>query len=81
MVWSRADIPSQLLTGGLRLLNNRHWFSDVIVGAGLGMLVTEAVYAIYPYLKEKIIFGKKKNIGLIPVMPGGGLGLSMVMVF
>lgn len=30
--------------GALRLLNNRHWISDVLVGAGIGMLSTELVF-------------------------------------
>jgi hypothetical protein len=40
-------------TGFMRLMNNRHWMSDVLVGAGVGMLSTKAVYAIYPVLKKK----------------------------
>jgi hypothetical protein len=30
--------------GVFRVLNNRHWISDVLVGAGIGMLSTELVY-------------------------------------
>lgn len=35
-------------TGALRMLNKRHWLSDVLAGAGVGILSTQAVYAIYP---------------------------------
>ena len=31
-------------TGILRITNNRHWISDVIAGAGIGILVTDLVY-------------------------------------
>lgn len=35
-------------TGVLRITNNRHWVSDVLAGAGLGMLVTNLVYFFEP---------------------------------
>lgn len=33
-------------TGVFRVLNNKHWVSDVLVGAGVGMLVTDVFYSI-----------------------------------
>ena len=33
-------------TGVMRVLNNRHWISDVMSGAGIGILSTELGYAI-----------------------------------
>ncbi|WP_276911448.1 phosphatase PAP2 family protein [Hallella colorans] len=33
-------------TGLMRMANNRHWLSDVMVGAGVGILSTEAGYAL-----------------------------------
>lgn len=33
-------------TGVLRQINNKHWFSDVLVGAGIGILSTEVAYWI-----------------------------------
>lgn len=44
-------------TGTLRMYNNRHWFSDVVAGAGLGILSTKAAYWIYPKL-DKAFKGK-----------------------
>jgi len=32
--------------GAFRVMNNRHWVSDVLVGAGIGILSTELGYAI-----------------------------------
>ncbi len=40
-------------TGILRMYNNRHYLSDIICGAGLGMLSTKLVYMIYPAIKKK----------------------------
>ncbi|MDQ8053312.1 MAG: phosphatase PAP2 family protein [Pedobacter sp.] len=44
-------------TGILRLYHHVHWLSDVVMGAGYGILSTKLVYFIYPYLK-KMISGK-----------------------
>lgn len=35
-------------TGALRVLNNRHWVSDVFFGAGLGILVGSLTYHLNP---------------------------------
>jgi len=35
-------------TAVLRVTNNKHWVSDVLVGAGIGILVTNLVYYIEP---------------------------------
>jgi membrane-associated phospholipid phosphatase len=34
---------------GIRILNNKHWFSDVLVGAGIGMVATRLIYATHAY--------------------------------
>lgn len=46
-------------TGALRILNNRHWVPDVLLGAGIGILVTNAIYYFEP-LKNWNPF-KKRN--------------------
>lgn len=46
-------------TGSLRVLNNRHWVSDVLVGAGIAILTTHIIYKINP-LKNWNIFKNKK---------------------
>lgn len=35
-------------TGILRLTNDKHWLSDVLVGAGIGLLSTKVAYRVYP---------------------------------
>lgn len=40
--------------GALRILNNRHWLSDVLFGAGVGIGATEVVYMAYPWVKRKV---------------------------
>ncbi|GAB4038537.1 phosphatase PAP2 family protein [Spirosoma gilvum] len=41
-------------TGILRVVNDKHWISDVLVGAGIGLLSTEVAYRVYPWLKRKL---------------------------
>ena len=51
--------------GVARIYNDKHWFSDVITGAGVGILSTKAVYWAYPYMQKifcpKNVDGKAKN--------------------
>ncbi len=51
--------------GSLRVINNKHWLSDVLAGAGLGILVTKLVYHFEP-LKNWNPVKKSKNITFIP---------------
>ena len=62
-------------TGVLRVYNNRHWVSDVVAGAGFGILATKFTYFIYPHVKKMLSPLTKKNIFL---SPGYQQGLAMV---
>lgn len=64
-------------TGTLRMYNNKHWFSDVVAGAGFGIASTEIAYLIYPYMKG--IFNKK-NPGWFSLMPFYQSGTTGVML-
>lgn len=44
--FSVAGYGAATATGVMRVLNNRHWVSDVMSGAGIGILSTELGYAI-----------------------------------
>ena len=48
--------------GAMRILNNRHWFTDVMVGAGIGMAATKLVYATHQYK------WKMNNKGFLPII-------------
>lgn len=37
-------------TGFFRMYNNRHWLTDVIAGAGIGILSVQAAYCLYPMI-------------------------------
>lgn len=38
--------------GVMRMYNNRHWLSDVVAGAGVGILSAKAAYWIYPAVQR-----------------------------
>ncbi len=64
-------------TGVMRMLNNRHWFSDVVAGAGIGILSTSLSYLIFDkYLKEN---GYCFSIN--PIYDGRNLAMSLSINF
>lgn len=69
-------------TGFLRIYNNRHWLTDVIGGAGIGMLSAQAAYWLYPWI-SKTFFHKQylKNAYISPYMTTESKGLSCVIRF
>ncbi len=68
------------LVGGLRIINNKHWVSDVLVGAGLGILVTKLVYHFEP-LKNWNPFKKTDNMTLVPNINNRQVGLYFKLDF
>ena len=64
-IWySIAGYTAATTTGVLRMYNNRHFLSDVVCGAGLGILSTKLVYMVYPAIKRKLS-KRKSNIELL----------------
>lgn len=67
-------------TGFFRMYNDRHWFTDIVTGAGIGILSTKIAYWVYPWLKEKVFKNKNDTNGLVMPFYNGkeyGLGLSL----
>lgn len=50
--------------GTMRMLNNRHWVSDVLVGAGIGVLSTNMVYLTHQYKWSKRKMGEHITVVL-----------------
>lgn len=59
----------------LRIYNNRHWFSDVCMGAGIGIFYTKLAYMIYPMAKKLFIHGEK-DILVMPFYVQNDFGAS-----
>jgi len=68
-------------TGILRLYNNAHWVSDVVAGAGFGILSTKLTYLVYPYIKRKIFHGKPVNVSFNPGFQNGNMNFSLTKRF
>ena len=78
--WSVAGYGVATATGVMRVLNNRHWISDVMSGAGIGIMSTELGYAFCDLMfKEKgLLRGDlmldKVNPSFFSISMGLGLG-------
>lgn len=59
-VYASSGFLSAGATGALRVLNNRHWVSDVLVGAGIAIIVTHLIYHFEP-LKNWTPFKRKRT--------------------
>lgn len=61
-----AGFAAATATGYLRIYNNQHWFSDILAGAGVGILSAKAAYAIYPAIRRKIFPRQKPGTWIMP---------------
>ncbi|WP_159468520.1 phosphatase PAP2 family protein [Dyadobacter sp. 3J3] len=54
-VWySVGGYTTATAVGGMRVLQNKHWLADVLMGAGIGIAATKVVYISYPWLKQTV---------------------------
>ncbi len=69
-------------TGTFRIYNDRHWLTDVVTGAGIGILSTKIAYWLHPLVKEKLFKNNEQTSGIImPFYDGNHYGLSMAVSF
>ena len=78
--WSVAGYGVATATGVMRVLNNRHWISDVLSGAGIGIMSTELGYALCDLmfkgrglLRNDMVIDKEKP-SFFSISMGVGLG-------
>ena len=71
---SAAGYATATATGVMRMLNNKHWDSDVLVGAGIGFISTKIVY-----LTHKYRWKKNSNIVVLPAIYKNGGGIVFAM--
>ncbi len=73
--------------GFMRLWNNRHYLTDVLVGAGIGVLSVRAAYWLAPTINRLIwgsdLRGESKRIDatITPYSDGESSGMAMMMSF
>ncbi|MBE6251898.1 MAG: phosphatase PAP2 family protein [Bacteroidales bacterium] len=77
--WGLAAYTVAVTTGFFRIWNNWHWTSDVLAGAGLGILCANAAYWLLPL--ERKLFRLDSRLSVLPaVLPaptGTSVGVSM----
>ena len=73
-----AGYVTATATGVLRMYNNKHWLSDVIAGAGVGMASTRLAYWLYPRISKKIFKKSSGQSFIMPTYQNKQAGLSLV---
>ena len=70
-------------TGVFRMYNNRHWLTDVVAGAGIGILSTKVAYWLYPTVNKLFTNKKESNYktAFIPYYDGKTTGFGLVSTF
>ncbi|AGC78287.1 PAP2 superfamily protein [Nonlabens dokdonensis] len=83
--YSIAGYTVATATGFLRIYNDKHWFSDVLAGAGIGILSTKIGYWLYPFIKNVIFKNNIKeshvNLQIAPLYNGNELLLATSIRF
>lgn len=78
--WGCGSVAYAFATcvGLMRIHNRRHWYNDVLAGAGVGVFSAEAAYWLFPYEKRlvnKVFHAKKKKNG-VAANPSNSLFLA-----
>lgn len=70
-------------TGAFRMYNNRHWLTDVVAGAGIGILSAKAGYWLYPITSKWFAKNKLKGlkITMIPFFDGHNASMNLIKLF
>ena len=69
---------------GLRVAKDNHWLSDVLAGAGVGMLSTELAYRVYPLVRRTVNRvlpagrGLGERMAVLPLYQQGAVGATVV---
>lgn len=67
-------------TGAFKMINNKHWLSDVLAGAGIAIIVTELVYHFEPFKKFNP-FKNSKNVSFYPQINEENYGFHFAYKF
>jgi hypothetical protein len=72
------------VTGAMRVMNKRHWVSDVVTGAGIGILSVETSYMLLPVMNK--VFHPHNNksdktVSIAPAVSDKSVELGLVCVF
>ena len=59
VLYSIGGYGTATAVGTMRVLNNKHWLADVLMGAGVGIGATKVLYISYPWLQKQVRKRKK----------------------
>ncbi len=77
-----AGYAVAVATGALRVCHDRHWLTDVLAGAGIGILSTRVAYWIYPFVTRHIFPPLyRRNVYLSAFGGGSCAGVSLAYRF
>jgi membrane-associated phospholipid phosphatase len=76
---SVAGYATAAATGYLRIVNRRHWLSDVATGAGIGILCVEAGYLLLPVFRR--MMDDTPSIAVAPLIGDQMYGLGFACRF
>ena len=77
-----AGYAAATTVGAMRILNRKHWFSDVVTGAGIGILSVEIGYMLLPVFRHIIgVDQNQSTLAIAPMIGNNQYGLGMVWVF
>ncbi|AZA51138.1 phosphatase PAP2 family protein [Chryseobacterium carnipullorum] len=62
---SLSGYPFAIFTSVYRIINNKHWVTDVLSGAGIGIFSTEIAYWLYPKIKTLFKSKNEKTLSMI----------------
>ena len=69
-------------TGVMRILNRRHWLSDVVAGAGIGILSVEISYLLLPVFHKAIgVKDSRTSLVIAPVIGFRNYGAGLAYTF
>ncbi|MDR2913794.1 MAG: phosphatase PAP2 family protein [Tannerella sp.] len=69
-------------TGALRVLNRKHWVSDVVTGAGIGILSAQAGYMLLPALCNILVVSEKgSSLAVVPAIGVNNYGIGVSYTF
>lgn len=68
-------------TGYFRMYNNRHSLSDVVAGAGIGIISTKLAYFSYGKIKKIFFKNKPVNTMVVPVIQGNMQAVALIHTF
>ena len=69
-----------VLTGFMRMYNRRHWLTDVVAGAGVGILSARVAYLLLP-LEKRFVNGRLSSVTFVPDFSNNTQGFCLSVAF